>query len=92
MPQVSVEPLLSQHRDECGEQRDHQARVHEPGDGDDLAWGAFLGGWNSRGLVRYSRLVEGEEDRAEEGCGLFVRIWLETRIDTNDEGGTDGGE
>ena len=92
MPQVPVEPLLSQHRDEGSEQRDHQTRVHEPGDGDDLARGFFQGGWNGRDFVRYGGLVEGEEDRTEEGCGLFIGILLETRLDIDDEGGADGGE
>ena len=36
--------------------------------------------------------IEGEEDCAEEGCGLFVRIGLETRVDVDDEGRTDSGE
>ena len=32
------------------------------------------------------------EDPVEEGCGLSVRGWLETRTDTDDESRTDGME
>jgi hypothetical protein len=92
IPQVPVEPLLAQHRDECGEQRDQETRVHESSDGDDLAGRALLGGWNGGGFVRDGGLVEGEKDCAEEGCRLLVRIGLELRVDVDDEGGTDGGE
>ena len=92
MPQVPVEPLLAQHRDERGEQRDQETRVHEPSDGDDLGGGTSWDGWNGGGFARDSRLVEGEEDCTEESCGLLVRIWLQPRVDVDDEGGTDGRE
>ena len=92
MPQISVEPLLPQHCDESGKQRDPQARVHEPGDGDDFAGRIFLGGWNSSGFVWDGGLVEGEEDRTEESCGLLIWIGLETRVDVDDERRADGGE
>jgi len=48
--------------------------------------------WDGRSFVWDGRLVEGEKDRTEEGCGLLVRIGLETRVDVDDEGGADGGE
>jgi len=92
IPQVSVEPLLSQHRDECGKKRDQETRVHESSDGDDLTGRALLDGWDGGGFVLDGRLIEGEKDRAEEDCRLFVWIGLETRVDVDDEGGTDGGE
>jgi len=92
VPEVPVEPLLSQHRDKCGKERDQETRVHEPGDGDDLAGRSLLDGRDSGRFVRDGRLVEGEKDRTEEGCGLLVRIGLETRVDIDDEGRTDGGE
>ena len=76
MSQVPVEPLFAQHRDERGEQRDQKARVHQSSDGDDLAGGTLLDEWNGGGFVRDSRLIEGEEDCAEESCGLLVRVWL----------------
>jgi len=42
IPEVPVEPLLSQHRDECGKKRDQETRVNQSGDGYDLAWRALL--------------------------------------------------
>jgi len=90
VPQVPVEPLFTQHRDECGEQGNQKTRVHESSDGDDLAGRIFLGRWNDGSFVRDSRLVEGEEDRAQEGHRLIVRVGLEFRVDVNDEGRTDG--
>ena len=92
IPQVPVEPLLTQHCDECGKQRDQQTRIHESSDGDDLAGGAVLDGCDGGGFVRDGRLVEGKKDRTEEGCGLLVRIGLKPRVDVDDEGGADGGE
>jgi len=92
IPQVPVEPLLSQHGNECGEQGDQEAGVHEPSDGGDLARRVFLDRWNSRGLARDRRLIEGEEDGAEEGHGLFVRVWLKFRMDIDDESRADGRE
>ena len=92
IPQVPVEPLLAQHRDECGEQRDQETRVHESSDRDDLAGRTLLDGWDRGGFIRDSRLVESEEDRTEEGCRLVVGIGLEPRVNVDDKGGADGGE
>ena len=89
IPQVSVEPLLAQHRDECGEQRHQETRVHQSGDGDDLSGRALLDGWDGGGFVWDSRLVESEKDRTEEGCRLVVGIGLESCVDVDDEGRTD---
>ena len=90
--QVSIQPLLAQHRDKCREHGDYKTRIHEAGHGDDLAWWIFLGKWDGRGLTRDGGLIESEEDRAEEGGGLLVRIGLEVRMDVDDECGADGGE
>ena len=76
MPQVPVEPLFAQHRNERGEQRYQETCVHEPSDGDNLTGGTFLGGWNGGGFIWDSRLIEGEEDCAEESYGLLVWIRL----------------
>jgi len=76
VPQVAVKPLFAQHRDERGEQGHQKTRVHEPGDGDDLAGRIFLGGWNGGVFVRDSGLVESEENRAQEGCRLIVGVGL----------------
>ena len=92
IPQVSIQPLLAQHGDECGEQGDHETRIHETGHCDDLARWVLLGKWNGRSVNRDGRLIESEEDRAEEGGGLFVRIGSEVRMGIDDEGGADGRE
>ena len=84
--------MLAQHSDECGEHGYYETRVHETGHGDDLARWIFLGWWDGRGLTRDGGLIESEEDRAEEGGGLLVRIGLEVRMDVDDEGRADGGE
>jgi len=51
-----------------------------------------LNRWDGRSVTRDGRLIESEENRAEEGGGLFVRIGLEVRMDIDDEGGADGRE
>jgi hypothetical protein len=40
----------------------------------------------------YDRSIEAEEDCTEVGFGPFVGIWLELRLDVDDEGGADRGE
>jgi len=92
IPQVSVQPLLAQHRDECGEHGDCETRAHETGDGDDLARRAFPNGWNDGGLTGDGGLIESGEDSSEEGRRSFVRVGLEVRMDVDDEGGADGEE
>jgi len=92
IPQVPVQPLLSQHGNECSEQGDQKAGVHESSGGDDLARWRFLDRWNSGGLAQDRRLIEGEEDCAEDGCGLFVRVGLKFRMDIDDESRADGRE
>ena len=85
MAQVPVDPLLSQHGDERGKQRDQKTCVQETGDGNNLAWWVSPGRWDSRALTRDSGLIEGEEDRTEESYGLFVWIGFEFRADVDDE-------
>ena len=92
MSQVPVQPLFSQHCNKRGEQRDKEACVHESGDGDDFVGWDFLDRRNDGSFVRNSGLVEGEEDRTEEGCGLGVRIGFELGLDVDDEGRADRGE
>ena len=84
--------MLAQHRDECGEKGDQETRVHEPSGSDNLTRRISLSGWNSGDFVWDSGLVEGEEDRAQEGSRLIIRVGLEFRVDVDDEGGTDGRE
>ena len=70
--QVSVQPLLAQHRDGCGEHGDCETRAHETGDGGDLARQAFPNRWNDGGFTGDGGLIESEEDSSEEGRRLFV--------------------
>ena len=45
----------------------------------------FVRGRSDGGLARENRLIKGEEDGAEGGCRLFVRIGLELRMDVGDK-------
>jgi hypothetical protein len=81
--------LFPQHGDECGQQGDQKTRVHEAGDRDDVVRWASLNGWNGGGLTGDGGLIEGEEDGAEEGCRLLVRVGLEVRMDIDDESRAD---
>ena len=92
IPQVSVQPLLAQHGDECREQGDNQTRIHQARDCDRLARRISLDRRGGRSLARDGGLVESEEDCAEEGGGLLVRIGLEVGMDVDDEGRADGRE
>ena len=90
IPQVSVQPLFPQHRDECSQQRDQETRIHQAGRCDDLARWVFLNGRNGGGLAGNGGLVESEEDSTKEGGGLFVGVGLEVRMDVDDKGRADG--
>ena len=92
MPKVSVQPLLAQHRDECGQQRHQQARVQEVGGCDDFLGRSTPDRGSGGILVRGNGSVEVEEDRSEVGFGPFARVWLELGLDVDGEGGTDRGE
>ena len=83
--QVLVEPLLPQHRNKCGQQRDQKAQEQEAVDGDDFAGRMLLDGCNGAGFVWDCGIVEGEEDSMEESCGLITGIWLKLLIDVDDE-------
>ena len=41
---------------------------------------------NDGSFIRENGLVEGEENGAEEGCGLFTWASFEFRVDINDKG------
>jgi hypothetical protein len=92
MPQVSIQPLLSQHRNERGEKRNQKTREQESGGGDNLARWVFWGSWDGGDFVWDCGTVEGEEDGTEEGHCLVVGVGLELRIDVDDESRANGGE
>ena len=77
IPQVPIQPLLSQHGDERGEQGDQKTCIHKTGDSDDLARWIVLNRWNGGGLAGDGGLIESEENCAKEGGGLLVWIGLE---------------
>ena len=89
VPQESVQLLLSQHCEECCEQRGQQTGTQETRDGDDLAGRDLLNGRNGRGFAWDWGLVEGEEDGAEECHRLVVGGGLELGTDVDDEGRAD---
>ena len=90
--QVSIQPLLPQHGDECGEKGDQKTCIHEAGDSDDLARWISLNRWDSRSLIGDGGLIESEEDGTEEGSGLLVGIGLEVQMDIDDKRRADGRE
>ena len=67
IPQVAVKSLFAQHREERGEQRDQEARIHESSGSDNITRRVCLDRWKGGGFVRDSGVVEGEKDCAEEG-------------------------
>ena len=85
VPQVSVEPLLPQHRDECGQKGDQKTRKQETGSDDDLAGRVLLDGRNGGGFVWDCGVIEGEKDGLEESCRSIVGIWLKLFIDVDDK-------
>ena len=92
MFQVSVYPLLPQHRDKRGQQREQKARVQETIDDDDLAGRILLDGQNGVGFIWDCGMIEGEEDGTQEGCRLIVGAWLKLFIDVDNKGRANGRE
>ena len=90
--QVSIQPLLPQHGDECGEKGDQKACIHEAGGSNDLARRIFLNRWDNRSLTGDGGLIESEKDGTEESSGLLVGIGLEVRMDIDDKRRADGRE
>ena len=86
VPQVPVQPLLPQHRDECGQQRDQQTGIQETSCGDNFAGRGNLGRRNGEGFVWDCGMVEGEEDRKKESRRLAVGIGLKFGINIDDGG------
>ena len=89
MPQVSVEPLLPQHRGKRSQQRHQKARKQETIDGDNLAGRVLL---NGEGFIWDCGMVEGEEDDTEESCRLVAGIRLNLFVDIDDKGRTNSRE
>ena len=92
MSDVSVQPLLTQHCDKRGQERHQKTRVQEVGGRDNL-WRGTTPRRGTRGdFIWRDGSVEAEENRSEVGFGPFIGVWLEIRLDVDDEGGADRGE
>ena len=84
IPQVSVQPLVLRHGDECGKQGDHRTHVHETGDDDNLARRSLLNRWNCGGFTGDGRLIE---SGGWHGGGRRIDRpdLVEVRVDVDDE-------
>ena len=89
MSEVSVQPLLAQHRDERGQQRHREACVQEVQGRDDLRRGA-IPRRRKCGIFTWSdRSIEAEENGSEIGFRPLAGVLLELGLDVDDEGGAD---
>jgi len=88
---VSVQPLLSKHRKEGGEEGSGEACVEDGLDLDDHVWGTGPL-WKGGRVVSEGGVVDLVDEDTEEGDGLVVRVGPELRLDIDDECGGDGGE
>ena len=89
VPQISVEPLLPQHRGERGQERHYEACVQEGSGGDDFCGRVLLDRRDDGGFVWDYGMVKGEEDCAKERHGLVVWVRLELGINVDNEGRAD---
>ena len=89
MPDVSVQPLLAQHRDKRGQQRHQQTCIQEVRGRDDLLGWATPRRRSGGVFVGSNGSVEAEENRSEVSFGPFGGIWLELGLDVDDESGAD---
>ena len=83
--------MLSEHREEGGEERGGETCIKDGLDLDDRAWGAgplrYCGN-----VVAEGSIVDLVDEDAEEGGRLFIRVRLELGLDLDDERGGHGGE
>jgi len=88
---VSVQPLLSEHRKEGREEGCRETREE---DGLDLNDGARRTSplRKSGRIVPEGGVIDLVDKDTEEGGGLVVRVWLEMRVDLDDECGGNGRE
>ena len=70
---VSVQPLLAEHRKECGEERDGEGGVQQCLSLNDRARRARPL-WNLRGFVTKSGVVDLVDEDAEESGSFFVWV------------------
>ena len=89
---VSIQPLLTKHRKESGEQRSSETGEQDCLDLDNRVWWTSPRLWEGGSVVAVGGIVHLIDEEAEESGGLFVRIGLELGVDLDDKGGSDGGE
>jgi len=88
---VSVQPLLAEHSEECGEERHGKTSVQQGLDLDDRVRRAGPVG-ERRDFIAKSGVVNLVDEDAEESGRFFVWVRLELGVEVDDEGGGDGGE
>ena len=88
---IPVQPLLSEHSEEGGEETCGET-CEEDGLDLDYRAGRSCPLWEGRGIVSKSSIVDLVDEDAEESCGYVVRVLLEVGVDLDDECGGDGGE
>ena len=88
---VSVQPLLAEHREEGGEERNAEACEQN---GLDVDYRTRRAGplWERRDITAECCIVHRMNKDAEEGGGLFVGVRLKLGVDLGDERRRDGGE
>jgi len=84
---VPVQPLLPEHRKECGEERDGEGGVQQSLSLNDGAWRAGPL-WNPRCFVTESGVVDLVDEDTEESGSFFVWVRLEPGVDLDNEGGS----
>lgn len=88
---VSIQPLFAEHREERRKKGDSETGVQYGLDMDDrLRRAGPLR--NRRNFVTKSGVVHLVKENSQESGGLFAWVWLESRVDLNDEGRSNGGE
>ena len=88
---ISIHPLLSEHREEGGEEGSSETREE---DGLDVNNRVRSTGplWEGGRVVAKGSVIDLVDQDAEEGGGLVIRVRLEVGVDLDDECGGDGRE
>ena len=87
---ISVQPLLSHHCQESGEERSGKTGKEDRLDLDNHVWRSSPRLWDGGHVITESCVVHLVDEDTEEGGGLF--IWIGLGVDLDNEGGSDGGE
>lgn len=88
---VSIQPLLAEHREERGEERNGEAGIQHGLDLDDHVWGAGPHR-DCRSIATERGIVHVVYEDTKESDGLVAWVWLELGLCLDDEGGGHRGE